>query len=175
MITVVLQIQDSSQDTSEKARVVLEGVPGVRRVLMDPVGRALVVRGDQRPGDLRRILSDAGMHSTIVSASSLRPILKRMDNAAIAVLILAAQLVLTRWSFGVDRAFLHAAQAGASAFVFAVLGFPLLRAAATSALQKSVSLELVIVVGAFCAWVAGALSAIRLEGLAQPYSVLASV
>jgi Cu+-exporting ATPase len=175
MSTIVIQIQGSSRDTFDQAKALLENVPGVRRVLLDPVDGALVVRGSVRPAELRRLLSEAGIKSTIVSSGRLGPSLFPMDHTVVAAMILVGQLALLKWSFGVHWDLAFAAQAGASLVVMVFLGFPLIRVSATCLLKKIISIELVIVFGAICAWVAGALSAVRLEDASQPYSVLSTI
>ena len=175
MSTVVIQIQGSSRDTFDQAKALLENVPGIRRVLLDPVDGALVVRGSVRPAELRRLLSEAGINSTIVSSGKLGPSLFPMDHTVVAAMILVGQLALLKWPFGVHWDLAFAAQAGASLVVMLFLGFPLIRVSATCLLKKIISIELVIVFGAICAWIAGALSAVRLEDASQPYSVLSTI
>ena len=171
---VVLQLLNADREACLQSLAALEVLPGVRRVLLDEAGHALVVRGTTRSAELRRALAAIQVKSTIVRPSGARLRVHGLDYAALALLVLAVQIVLVWWSFNIEWTMLQATHAGASAFVVAILGAPLLRRAAAWLTKFNFSVELAQILSAACAWFAGALSAIRLEESSQPYFVLAT-
>lgn len=172
----VLQIRgEQGRDSSLRAAAVLETVPGTRRILLDEAGEALVVRSTQKASALRRALRESHIASSVVSRVSGRGGSGVVDQAVLALLILAVQIVLAWRDFGLGWPLLPAVQAGATIFVMFVLAAPLLREAAAWLGRFRASVELALVTGAAAAWLAGALSMFRLEAEGQPYFALATL
>ncbi len=174
--TTVLKVRgQQGRDSSLRAVAVLETLPGTRRVLLDEAGQAVVVRGTQKAAALRRALSGAQIPSSVVSRSNSRRSGGVADQVILAFLILAVQIVLVWRDFGIGWPLLPAIQAGASMFVMFILGAPLLREVAAYLGHLRMSVGLALFAGAVAAWMAGALSLLRLEAAGQPYFVLATL
>ncbi len=174
--TVILRVRgESSRDANLRAVAALEGLSGVRRVLLDEASQAVIVRGTLRPAALRQALSEAKLQSTVVRQRGTGRSAASIDHVALALLIFAAQIALTIWTFGIEWPLLPALQAGASMFVIFVLGASIVSAAAVSLAKLRFGLDLALTIGACAAWWAGALSMIRLEQAGQPHFLIATL
>ncbi|MCA8927256.1 MAG: cation-translocating P-type ATPase [Alphaproteobacteria bacterium] len=158
-----------------RAKAVLAEIPGVSRVLLDKAGSVLVVQSSVPSGTLRRALDTAQLPAAVVRRSVGRRNLAVIDQAALALLVLVAQIVFARYGFGLAWPIPLMAQAAATVFVLLIPGASVLREAAAGLRRLRFSVEMTLVIGAGAAWTAGLLSSLHLRDAGQPYFLLGTL